>query len=163
MGAVRVEVMTADHAAAVLEIYQTGLDTGLASFEVTAPDWPVWDAAHLPEHRFVAVDGDEVLGWVAVVPVSDHCVYSGVVEHSVYVRPEASGRGIGRQLLDAVIASTEAAGIWTVQSGIFPDNTASLHLHEAAGFRVVGRRERVGQRQGEWRDVVQVERRSPVI
>ena len=148
---------------AVLAIYQAGLDGGDASFETVAPEWAAWDAAHLPGHRFVAVDGGGVLGWVAASPVSSRCVYAGVVEHSVYVAPAAQGRGLGRSLLDGFIASTEAAGIWTIQSGIFPENTASLRLHHACGFRTVGTRERVGRHHGRWRDVVMIERRSPVV
>jgi L-amino acid N-acyltransferase YncA len=111
----------------------------------------------------VAVVGGEVLGWVAASAVSDRCVYAGVVEHSVYVHPGARGQSVGRTLLDALIASTEAAGIWTIQSGIFPENAASAALHKAAGFRVVGTRERVGQHHGHWRDVLLIERRSPAI
>ncbi|MBX6355946.1 MAG: N-acetyltransferase [Micromonosporaceae bacterium] len=159
--------MVAADAEAVLRIYQAGLDTGQASFETSAPSWPAFDAGKLPEHRHVAVDErDVVLGWVAVSPVSSRCVYAGVVEHSVYVDPNAQGRGIGRALLDALIASTEEAGIWTIQSGIFPENTASLALHRRAGFRVVGVRERVGRHAAQgnrWRDVVLVERRSPIV
>ena len=128
------------------------------------PSWAEFDAAKLPDHRFVALDENEgVLGWVAAVAVSDRCVYAGVVEHSVYVARTARGIGVGRALLDALIASTEAAGIWTIQSGIFPENTASVALHRAAGFREVGRRERIGQRDGVWRDVVLIERRSNLV
>ena len=105
----------------------------------------------------------DVLGWVAVSAVSGRCVYAGVVEHSVYVHPGARGQGVGRQLLDALISSTEAAGIWTIESGIFPENTASAALHQAAGFRTVGIRERIGQHHGRWRDVVLIERRSPSV
>ncbi|MGI5239716.1 N-acetyltransferase family protein [Dactylosporangium sp. CA-139066] len=159
--------MTAADAEQVLAIYQAGMDEGNASFEHTAPDWAAFDAARLPEHRFVAVDDDgAVRGWVAVSPTSTRAVYAGVVEHSVYVDPAAQGRGIGRALLAALIASTEAAGIWTIQSGVFPENTASLALHRAAGFRIVGTRERVGRHAGHgdrWRDVVLVERRSPHV
>jgi L-amino acid N-acyltransferase YncA len=155
--------MTSAHGPAVLSIYQAGLDTGDASFETTAPDWAGWDAVHLPAHRFVALDGAEVLGWVAATPVSSRCVYAGVVEHSVYVAPSAHGRGVGATLLAALITSTEAAGIWTIQCGIFPENTASLALHRRAGFREIGIRERVGWHHGVWRDVVAVERRSPVV
>ncbi|HEX7106992.1 MAG TPA: GNAT family N-acetyltransferase [Acidothermaceae bacterium] len=154
--------MTESHADAVLAIYQAGLDTGNASFETTAPPWPAWCAAHLPDHRFVAVSEDQVLGWVAVSPVSSRCVYAGVVEHSVYVAPAAKGQGVGRRLLAALISSTEAAGIWTIQAGVFPENSASLALHNIAGFREIGVRERVGQHQGRWRDVVLLERRSNV-
>ena len=155
--------MRAGDADAVLAIYQAGLDTNLASFEITAPDWAGFDAARRPEHRFVAVDGDEVLGWVAVSSVSARAVYGGVVEDGVYVGPRARGRGVGRRLLDALIHSTEAAGVWTIQAGIFPENGASLALHRAAGFRTVGIRERIGRHHGAWRDVVLLERRSQSI
>jgi phosphinothricin acetyltransferase len=157
--------MTAAHAGAVLAIYQAGLDTGNASFETRAPEWAAFDAARLPGHRHVATDpdGGEVLGWIAVSAVSSRCVYAGVVEHSVYVRPAARGRGVGRALLRALIGSTEAAGIWTIESGVFPENTASLRLHGGEGFRVVGTRERIGRHHGRWRDVVLIERRSPAI
>ncbi|WP_042414216.1 GNAT family N-acetyltransferase [Streptacidiphilus anmyonensis] len=156
--------MTAEHASEVLAIYQAGIDEGDATFETRAPAWEEFDRARLGGHRFVVVDGGgRVLGWVAVSRVSDRRAYAGVVEHSVYVRPDARGRGVARALLEALIASTEAAGIWTVQSGIFPENAASLALHERAGFRVIGTRERVGRQHGVWRDVVLVERRSPVV
>jgi L-amino acid N-acyltransferase YncA len=162
-GAVRVEVtpLLPEHWPTVRAIYEAGIATGNATFETTTPAWSSWDAAHLSEHRFVAVDGDEtVLGWTAVTSVSSRRVYAGVVEHSVYVHPDHRGAGVGRQLLQALIASTEAAGIWTIQTGIFPENTASLVAHERAGFRVVGRRERLGQLAGQWRDVLMLERRS---
>ncbi|HTW01101.1 MAG TPA: GNAT family N-acetyltransferase [Streptosporangiaceae bacterium] len=158
-----IEPMAARHAAAVLAIYQAGIDEGNATFEERAPAWEDFTATRLPAHRYVCVAGDRVLGWVAASAVSSRCAYAGVVEHSVYVDPGARGRGVGRRLLAALIASTEAAGIWTIQSGIFPENTASLALHEAAGFRVVGTRERLGSHHGRWRDVVLIERRSPVI
>jgi phosphinothricin acetyltransferase len=159
-----VRPMRPGDAAQVLRIYQAGLDGGDASFETAAPTWTAFDAGRLPEHRFVAVDQDDaVLGWVATSPVSARAVYAGVVEHSIYVDPAARGRGVARLLLDALIASTEAAGIWTIQSGVFPENAASLALHERAGFRVVGVRERVGRHHGRWRDVVLVERRSAVV
>ena len=159
---VTIRPMTGADAAQVLAIYQAGLDGGEASFETRAPTWDAFDASHLPSHRHVAVaaTGGEVLGWAAVSPVSDRCVYQGVVEHSVYVAPAARGRGVGAALLGALIGSTEAAGIWTIQSGIFPENTASLRLHQRAGFRVVGTRERLGRHHGRWRDVVLLERRS---
>ncbi|POX48962.1 GNAT family N-acetyltransferase [Streptomyces sp. Ru72] len=156
--------MRPEHAGQVLAIYQLGIDEGNATFETTAPSWEAFDAAKLDEHRLVALNEDSrVLGWAAVVPVSDRCAYAGVVEHSVYVHPAARGRGVGRALLTALLASTDAAGIWTVQSGIFPENTASLALHQRAGFRVIGTRERIGRHHGTWRDVVLVERRSPAI
>ncbi|MHB9861876.1 GNAT family N-acetyltransferase [Streptomyces sp. YIM S03343] len=156
--------LTAAHADEVLAIYQAGVDEGNATFETTAPTWQAFDAAKLPEHRFVAVDQHgAVLGWVAATEVSDRCAYAGVVEHSVYVAPAARGRGVASALLKALIDSTEAAGIWTIQSGIFPENTASLVLHRQVGFRVIGTRERIGRHHGHWRDVVLVERRSPVV
>ncbi|MFI9003775.1 GNAT family N-acetyltransferase [Streptomyces sp. NPDC053541] len=157
--------MTADHAEQVLAIYRAGIDEGDATFETTVPTWEAFDTARLPGHRFVALDGGGggVLGWIAASAVSGRCVYAGVVEHSVYVHPEARGRGVARALLGALVDSTEAAGIWTIQSGIFPENTASLALHARAGFRVIGRRERIGRHRGRWRDTVLVERRSPVV
>jgi L-amino acid N-acyltransferase YncA len=159
----RIEPMLTEHAAAVLAIYQAGIDEGNATFETHTPAWEQFTAARLADHRYVARAGGHVLGWVAVSAVSDRCVYGGVVEHSVYVSPGARGQGIGRRLLDALISSTEATGIWTIQSGIFPENAASAALHQAAGFRTVGTRERIGQHHGRWRDVVLIERRSPLI
>ena len=157
--------MTSADATQVLAIYQAGLDGGEASFETRAPTWEAFDAKLLPAHRHVAADGTsgQVLGWVAASGVSDRCVYQGVVEHSVYVAAAARHRGLGAVLLRALIGSTEAAGIWTIQSGIFPENTASLRLHERAGFRVVGVRARLGRHRGRWRDVVLLERRSPRV
>jgi L-amino acid N-acyltransferase YncA len=160
---VQIEPMTAGHARAVLAIYQAGIDTGNATFETQVPAWEQFSAARLPEHRLVAVSAGTVAGWAAVSAVSSRCVYAGVVEHSVYVHPDARGRGVGRELLSALISSTEAAGIWTIQSGIFPENAASLALHQAAGFRVIGVQERVGEHYGRWRDVLLVERRSAVV
>ena len=164
---IAIRVMTAADAQAVLAIYQAGIDAGNASFEHTAPTWVAFDAGRLPAHRYVAVDADGViLGWVAVSQVSAREVYAGVVEHSIYVDAAARGRGVGRALLDALVASTEAAGIWTIQSGIFPENTASRALHRAAGFREIGLRERIGRHASQgnrWRDVVFVERRSPHV
>ena len=156
--------MTAGHAAQVLAIYRAGIDEGDATFETAAPLWADFSASRLPQHRFVALDAaGAVLGWVAVSAISSRCVYEGVVEHSVYVHPAARGRGIGRLLLGALIASTEAAGIWTIQSGIFPENATSVALHRAAGFRIVGTRERIGRHHGHWRDVLLLERRSSVV
>jgi L-amino acid N-acyltransferase YncA len=155
--------MTDEHADAVLAIYQEGLDTGDASFQAEAPDWPTFAVGKLSEHRFVAVAADDgtVLGWVAASRVSSRPVYAGVVEESVYVSSGARGGGVGRALLDRLIESTEAAGIWMLQAGIFPENTASLALHERAGFRTLGVQEKIGK-HGErgWRDVVRLERRS---
>lgn len=148
---------------AVRAIYEAGIATGNATFETTAPDWPAWDAAHLADHRLVARLNGRVVGWAALAPVSDRCAYAGVAEGSIYVAPEAQGRGVGRALLGAVVASAERGGIWTVQTGIFPENQTSIRLHEACGFRVVGVRERLGRLDGRWRDVLLLERRSPAI
>jgi L-amino acid N-acyltransferase YncA len=156
--------MSEAHAAEVLAIYQAGIDERNATFETSVPSWAQFLAAKLPEHRLVALEEDgAVMGWVAVSPTSTRPVYSGVVEHSVYVHPAARGRGIGRALLDEPIRSTEAAGIWTIQSGTFPENTARPRLHQAAGFRIVGTHERIGQHHGIWREVVLIERRSQVM
>ncbi|MEV6867846.1 GNAT family N-acetyltransferase [Streptosporangium subroseum] len=148
----------------VLAIYQAGLDSGQASFETVAPSWEDFTAGRLPNLRYVAVDtgtgGEEVVGWVAASPVSGRCVYAGVVEHSVYVYLERQSRGVGRALLAAFIAACEDAGVWTIQSGVFPDNAPSRTLHQALGFRVVGTRERIGRHHGLWRDVLLLERRS---
>ncbi|MEU3843446.1 N-acetyltransferase family protein [Streptomyces sp. NPDC028635] len=163
-GGFRVTALGAEHADQVLEIYRLGIDEGDSTFETTAPAWEQFDAAKLPRHRYVALDAcGRVLGWIAASAVSDRCAYAGVVEHSVYVHPAARGRGVGAALLRQLIASTEAAGIWTIQSGVFPENTASLALHRRAGFRVVGTRERLGRLHGVWRDVVLIERRSPTV
>ncbi|MEU2712991.1 N-acetyltransferase family protein [Streptomyces sp. NPDC007205] len=162
--AVRIAAMRPEHAAEVLAIYQLGIDEGDATFETTAPAWEEFDRKKLADHRLVALDeAGRVLGWTAVVPVSDRCAYAGVVEHSLYVHPGARHRGVGAALLHALLDSTDAAGIWTVQSGIFPENTASLALHTKAGFRVIGTRERIGRHHGRWRDVVLVERRSAAV
>ncbi len=155
--------MASGDAGGVLEIYQAGLDGGQASFETVAPTWAAFDAGRLPAHRFVAHDGPALLGWVAVSPTSTRAVYAGVVELSVYVAPAARGRGVGAALLRRLVADTEAAGVWTIQSGVFAENAASLALHRRAGFRVVGTRERLGRHHGRWRDVVLLERRSPVV
>ncbi|MFI8085490.1 GNAT family N-acetyltransferase [Kitasatospora sp. NPDC086009] len=162
--AVTITAMLPEHADQLLTIYQHGIDGGDATFETTAPSWEAFDASRLTEHRLVALDATgQVLGWAAAVPVSDRCAYAGVVEHSVYVHSAARGQGLGLALLRALLASTDAAGIWTVQCGIFPENTASLALHTKAGFRVIGTRERLGRHHGRWRDVILLERRSPAV
>lgn len=142
-------------------IYAQGIATGNATFETEVPTFERWSAGHPPEYRFVAVVDEAIVGWVAASPVSDRCAYAGVAEHSVYVDEGARGQGVGRHLLEAFIAYADTAGIWTIQSGIFPENVASVELHRRCGFRIVGTRERLGQLNGIWRDVLLMERRKP--
>ena len=146
---------------AVARIYAGGLATGVASFEVEVPSWPAWDAGHLPSLRLVAVLDGAVVGWLAVSPTSRRACYRGVVEHSLYVAADAQGRGMGRALLERLVADAPGHGIWTIQTAIMASNEPSLRLHEAVGFRVVGRRERIAQRDGVWHDTILLERRLP--
>jgi L-amino acid N-acyltransferase YncA len=145
---------------AVRAIYEEGIATGQATFQTEAPTWERWDAGHLPACRLALVNRDAVVGWAALSHVSSRSVYAGVAEVSIYVAACHRGTGVGRQLLDALVAESEIHGIWTMQAGIFPENMASLALHARCGFRVVGRRERLGQMNGHWRDVLLLERRS---
>jgi L-amino acid N-acyltransferase YncA len=146
----------------VARIYADGIASGVATFETDVPAWADWDRAHLPGHRLVARAEAVAVGWAALAPVSARPVYAGVAEVSVYVAAAARGRGIGTALLKELIASSEAAGVWTLEAGILPENEASVRMHERCGFRVVGRRERLGRMHGVWRDVLLLERRSPV-
>jgi phosphinothricin acetyltransferase len=148
---------------AVEAIYAEGIATGEATFETTPPSWKEFDAGRWPDHRLVAVEDGEVVGWAAVSPASARACYAGVAEHSVYVAETARGRGVGQALLEALVASADAAGIWTIQTSIFPENAASVALHEWAGFTVVGRRERIAKLHGIWRDTLLLERRSPHV
>jgi L-amino acid N-acyltransferase YncA len=147
----------------VASIFEAGIATGNATFETEAPLWDAWDACHLQDHRLVAVENGRVIGWAALSPVSERCCYSGVAENGIYLSPEAQGRGVGRMLLERLVADSERAGIWTIQAGIFPENVASVQLHMRCGFRIVGTRERLGKLDGAWRDVVLLERRSEDI
>ena len=157
------EELRQEHWPEVARIYADGIATRNATFETDVPSWEQWDGSHVPEHRFVALADGAVVGWVAVSPVSDRCVYGGVVENSVYVDEHVRGQGVGRLLLERLIASTEAAGIWTIQTGIFPENEGSLRLHKRVGFETVGRRKRLGKLHGIWRDVLLLERRSNLV
>jgi len=161
--AVSIDTLRAEHWPGVASVYAEGIATGNATFETEVPGWEAWDSSHLANHRFVAVLDGEVVGWVAVGAVSGRCVYRGVVENSVYVAEAARGRGVGRRLLEELIASTEEDGIWTIQAGMFPENVHSIRLHESLGFEVVGVHKRLGKLDGEWRDVLLMERRSPVV
>jgi L-amino acid N-acyltransferase YncA len=144
----------------VAAIYEDGIRTRTATFETAVPDWKHWDETHLDEPRLVAEQDGAVLGWAALSSTSTRPVYAGVAEVSVYVAEDARGRGIGSALLEALVERSEAAGIWTLQAGVFPENRASLALHRACGFRTVGIRERIARLDGAWRDVVLLERRS---
>jgi phosphinothricin acetyltransferase len=160
----RIEPMTANHWTAVRAIYEEGLATGIGSFEVSSPEWAQWNAARLPHSRFVARDdAGLVIGWAALSPFSKRQCYAGVAEVGVYVAAQARGNGVGRTLLEAVIESSEAHGIWTLQGATIAENAASLALQARCGFRVVGRRERIAQRDGVWHDTILTERRSAKI
>jgi L-amino acid N-acyltransferase YncA len=159
----RIDMMRPDDWPAVRDIYEAGIATGEATFHTEAPPWDAWDAAHLPTCRLVMRDDDDtVIGWAALGRVSTRPVYSGVAEVSVYVAESARGRGIGLRLLTDLIAASERDGRWTLQASIFPENKASVGLHERCGFRIVGRRERIGCQYGRWRDTLLLERRSSV-
>jgi L-amino acid N-acyltransferase YncA len=157
--ALRIEAMTAGDWPAVCAIYEEGLATGVATFEVSAPSWEHWNASRLPHSRLVARD-ETVVGWAALSPVSQRACYAGVAEVAVYVAGAARGQGVGRALLDAVIRSAECHGIWTLQGATIAENTASIALQQRCGFRIVGRRERIAQRDGRWHDTILTERRS---
>lgn len=162
--AITVRAMAPADGMKVLAIFAEAIKSGDSTFETNVPTWREWDRAHLPMHRLVAVEGGaKVLGFAALARVSERRAYSGVAESSVYVRADSHRRGVGTALLNEMIAVTEKAGIWTLQAGVFPENTASIALHERVGFRVVGTRQRIGRHRGRWRDVVLMERRSPVI
>lgn len=158
-----ITVLLPAHWPSVKAIYEAGLATGNASFQISAPSWEEWDKAHLAHSRLVALDGNTVSGWAALTPVSGRCVYAGVAEVSVYIDPAYQGQGIGKALLQTLITESETNGIWTLQAGIFPENIVSLRLHEKAGFRVIGTREKIGKMGNRWRDTVLLEKRSKTI
>jgi L-amino acid N-acyltransferase YncA len=155
--------MTAADWPEVEAIYAAGIQTGNATFETATPTWEEFDAGRLADHRLVAVASGRVVGWAALSPTSSRACYAGVVEHSVYVATEHRGQGVGRALMEALLASADAAGLWTVQTSVFPENAATLALHERLGFRVVGRRERIARLNGIWRDTLLLERRSSEV
>jgi L-amino acid N-acyltransferase YncA len=155
--------MTEGDWVAVREIYMQGIATGNATFEKSVPDWKEWDERHLPTCRLVARSADTVVGWAALSRVSTRRLYEGVAEVSIYIAEEARGQGIGSKLLRALVEASEQNGIWTLQAGIFPENAASIRLHQQSGFRIVGIRERLGCMDGTWRDIVLMERRSAVV
>jgi phosphinothricin acetyltransferase len=154
--------MEPDDWPAIEAIYAAGIATGDATFETDPPSWEEFDAGRLRDHRLVAVEAGDVVGWAALSPTSARACYAGVVEHSVYVAESARGRGVGLALMEALVAGANAAGLWTIQTSIFPENAASVALHARVGFRIVGRRERIAKLNGVWRDTLLLERRSPV-
>jgi len=158
---VRLRKMTEADWPAVAGIWAEGIATGNATFETEPPSWAAFDATRKIEGRFVAEDGGAVVGWAALSPVSSRPCYAGVAENSVYVASAARGRGVGTALMDALTAAAAAAGIWTIQTSVFPENAASIALHERAGFRIVGRRERIAELGGVWRDTLFLELRLP--
>jgi phosphinothricin acetyltransferase len=160
MSSFTIRPMVADDAAAVARIFEHGIATNNATFETVAPSWSEFEAKHVDGLSFVAVDDDNVVGWVACTPYSSRFVYRGVVEESLYIDESARGRGVGRALLEHFLQVADGSGIWTIQAGIFPENTISVNLHHALGFRTVGVRERLGQMDNVWRDVLLLERRT---
>lgn len=152
-----------EHWPAVKKIYEEGIATGHATFQTESPPWQDWDSSHLPDCRFIATNNSVILGWAALTKVSSRCVYAGVAELSVYVSASARGKKVGSLLMEAIIAASEASGFWTLQSGIFPENKASIALHQKYGFRIVGIREKIGQLNKVWRDNLLLERRSNSI
>jgi phosphinothricin acetyltransferase len=161
--AVQIEIMQDEDWPQVKSIYLEGISTKNATFETEVPEWNEWQKDHLKFCRFVARNGENIMGWAALSPVSGRCIYSGVAEVSVYVSSIARGIGVGKLLLEKLIAGSEKKGIWTLQAGIFPENKASIKLHNKLGFREVGYREKIGRLDGIWRDVVLLERRSKNI
>jgi L-amino acid N-acyltransferase YncA len=160
---VDVRLMRSEDWPAIQKIYSEGIASGDATFETETPDWAKWNQAHRQDCRLVACDSHGILGWAALCPVSTRHVYSGVAAVSVYVATEARGRGVGRMLLQSLIEQSGRCGIWTLQAGIFPENVPSIALHKSCGFREVGLRQKLGQRDGIWRDVLLLERRSSTV
>lgn len=148
---------------AVSNIYTEGIATGFATFETNTPSYQAWDAAHMTSCRIVAIENKKILGWASLSPVSSRCVYGGVAEVSVYVGSDSRGKGVGKLLMESLIKESEAAGLWTLQSGIFPENKGSIELHRKVGFRYIGKRERVGKLDGVWKDNLLFERRSDTV
>jgi len=157
----KITELKTSHYEALKEIYEQGIATGNATFQTEAPHWDEWDKSHMTYCRLVALDEKErVMGWAALTPVSGRCVYAGVAEVSVYVRQKDQGKGVGKKLMEELIRQSEENNLWTLQAGIFPENKASLRLHEQLGFRKIGYREKIGKMKNVWRDTVLLERRS---
>ena len=163
MSEVVIESMTAGDWLAVRAVYLEGIATGEATFETEAPSGETWDSGHLSFARLVARDGEDVIGWAALSPVSQRKAYLGVAEVSVYVGARSRGKGVGKALLERLIQESEQNGIWTLQAAVFPENAATLAVHKRCGFREVGRRERISKLNGSWRDTILLERRSEIV
>ena len=165
---IQITKMQPKHWQDVSRIYAEGIATGNATFQKDLPSWEEWDSSHLQNCRFIATNviantEGVIIGWAALTPVSGRCVYAGVAEVSVYVTPQYCGQGIGKMLMQQLIEASEGDGLWTLQAGIFPENTGSLRLHQSVGFRQIGRRERIGKMDGVWRDTLLLERRSEKV
>ena len=160
MNGIQIRSLNADDWETVRSIYLDGVATGQATFETQAPSWAEWNSSHLSAPRLVAASGVCIAGWAALSPVSSRAVYAGVAEVSVYVSNDWRGRGVGKALLNALVAESEKNRVWTLQASVLPENLASISLHKACGFREVGRRERIGKMNGIWRDTLLLERRS---
>lgn len=160
---VEIRKMRSEHWAEVSKIYKEGIDTGMATFEKEIPNWKIWDVSHLTKCRLIAVIEEEIVGWAALSGVSSRCVYGGVGEVSVYVANKFKGKNVGKKLMRKLIHESELNGLWTIQSGIFPENIASIKLHEKAGFRKIGFREKIGKLDGVWKDNILLERRSKSV
>lgn len=160
---IKLRKMEASDWEAVSKIYTEGIATGFATFETNTPSYKDWDAAHMQSCRIVATENEHILGWAALSPVSSRCVYGGIGEVSVYVGNNSRGKGMGKILLKALIQESEAEGLWTIQSGIFPENEGSIELHKKVGFRYIGKREKVGKLDGVWKDNLLFERRSETV
>lgn len=152
-----------EHYPQISDIYKQGIDTGIATFETSVPSWEVWNENKLIHSRFVVVDNNNILGWIALSKVSNRCVYEGVAEVSIYVSENQRGKGIGKILMEEAIKESEANGIWTLQSGMFTENEATIALHKMFGFRIIGYREKIGKLNGVWKDNLLMERRSKVV
>lgn len=163
MNTLKIMPLTADSWPEVARIYEAGIATKNATFQTAAPEWSAWDADHRKDCRLIALLNDKITGWAALTPISGRCIYAGVAEVSVYIDAEYRGQGIGNQLMKALINASEIQGIWTLQAGIFPENTGSIRLHLKNGFRTIGVRQRIGQMAGVWRDVLLLERRSALV
>ena len=157
-----IKPLTELHYPDLKRVYLEGIATGNATFETEAPSWEKWNSEHTKHSRFIAIENGEALGWAALSPVSGRCVYAGVAEVSVYIGADHRGKGVGKRLMEHLIKSSEENEIWTLQAGVFPENEASLSLHQKYGFRQFGRREKIGKMKGTWRDTVLLERRSKI-